>query len=540
MNAADRQTGSETDAGQERVLSVFLSYSRDDLAFVRQLADRLAAGRIDVFIDHEDIARSEDWWERICQLIVEADSVVTVLSPGFLRSEVCQREVAFAAERNKRFVPVVAQDVGQAPVPQSLSRLNYIFFCPNPRAGATGDFEASLAELSDTLLTDIAWVREHTRIGMLAERWIARGRPTDLMLRGPQLAEAETWLATRPASAPAPTVAQMAFVSESRRSATRRQRNWVIGSSAVAFGALALAAFAFVQWTRAEEQLRLANAQRLAVLSRAALAEALVPDSLVKPDMDRGALLALESLARQRTIQGDQALREVLLHLGGPSGEYLTQVIGDLAGLGTGGGWFALNGPEGISVLPTGPGPRRRPTEEESAQLSADHHRAESARYRILEPNEQFLDVVDAETGETVATLAHEWFVRAVHFSAEGTRLLTVTAKVSADASEPSATSLPGSTLHVWALPSGEKLSSLSFAGRGGFDRHVIEPTGDWIAVETGYDAPVVTVMPIWSELVVAEACRHLSRPFSPSEIADFLGSESPATPCDLGEAVSE
>lgn len=46
--------------------------------------------------------------------------------------------------------------------------------------------------------------------------------------------------------------------------------------------------------------------------------------------------------------------------------------------------------------------------------------------------------------------------------------------------------------------------------------------------------------MPIWLELVAAEACGHLSRPFSPSEIIDFLAPESPATPCDLGEALSE
>jgi len=70
----------------------------------------------------------EDWWKRIEALIVQADAIVFVLSRDAVESDVCTREVAFAASLNKRFAPIVCKPVGDKAVPEPLRRLNFIFF----------------------------------------------------------------------------------------------------------------------------------------------------------------------------------------------------------------------------------------------------------------------------------------------------------------------------------------------------------------------------------------------------------------------------
>lgn len=224
-----------------------ISYSRQDIAFVDGLQAALAAHGIEAFVDREQIEKGEEWWARIEQFITDADTIVFVLSPGSADSAVCKDEVAFAERLNKRFVPIIARDLEGREVPAALARLNYVFFIPNAAVGATGDFHAAVADLVRALETDIPWIREHTRLGGLAERWEARKRPGDLLLRGAELNAAETWLTTRPEKAPDPTDAHRALVTLSRQAATRRQRTLGGLSLAAVVVASALAGAAFWQ-----------------------------------------------------------------------------------------------------------------------------------------------------------------------------------------------------------------------------------------------------------------------------------------------------
>jgi hypothetical protein len=86
---------------------VFISYSRKDVAFADRLEAALKARGFEPLIDRTDIYAFEKWWERIEALVTRADTVVFVLSPDAVASEVALREVAFAASLNKRFAPVV-------------------------------------------------------------------------------------------------------------------------------------------------------------------------------------------------------------------------------------------------------------------------------------------------------------------------------------------------------------------------------------------------------------------------------------------------
>src|SRR5262245_22892831 len=208
------------EAGEPAKAKAFISYSRKDMAFVERIEAALKARGFEPLIDRTEIYAFEEWWQRIEALIARADTVVFVLSPDSVASEVALKEVAFAGSLNKRFAPIVCRRVDDKAVPQLLARLNFVFFDDD------GRFEESADRLAAALATDLAWIRLHTEFGEQARRWTLASRPRGLLLRSPVLEQAERWIAARPHGAPAPTHETRAYVAESRY-ATSRRRNIV-------------------------------------------------------------------------------------------------------------------------------------------------------------------------------------------------------------------------------------------------------------------------------------------------------------------------
>ncbi|MDX2309192.1 MAG: TIR domain-containing protein [Hyphomicrobium sp.] len=291
--------------------SVFISYSRQNLDFVDALQSALIQRGFDAKVDRSDIEAGEAWWSRIVQLISEADAIVFVLSPHSIISPTCKKEIEFAETLNKRLIPIVAQDITSLTVPDALARINYIFFIPHPPSGISGEFESSVTQLVNVLENHLPWVREHTRLGVLAARWAQRDRASELLLRGGELASAEAWIATRPPKAPDPSDAHRAFLVASRQAAIVRQRWWLGGSMAIALGALFLAGWAYLQALEADRQRRAAEFQRLEAKKNAERAieardaalitqsKFLAPRALqatAEGNAAAGALIALESL----------------------------------------------------------------------------------------------------------------------------------------------------------------------------------------------------------------------------------------------------
>ncbi len=243
-------------------IRVFVSYSRADAAFADELVLGLGACGFSAYIDREDIAAGEDWARRLTGLISEADTVVHVLSPDSLTSEACRWERAEALRMSKRLLPVVWRPVPDAAAPPELKRLNYIFF-----TGEGHSFASGLAQLAEALRTDIDWIREHTRLAALAERWSARNRSDALLLRGEELDAARAWENRRPPTAPAITDAQADFIKashdarvEADRRARRARAGLLITVSVVAVAMTGLAGFAGLQWMAARENLSRAEA----------------------------------------------------------------------------------------------------------------------------------------------------------------------------------------------------------------------------------------------------------------------------------------
>ena len=264
------------DTPEQRV-KVFISYSRSDKAFASDLVLGLAACGFAPYIDREDIAAGEDWEKRLSGLIAEADTIIYVISPDSVSSKQCSWELAESIRLAKRVLPVVWRAVDDRAAPAELKRLNYIFF-----SGEGRTFAAGLAQLAEALRTDIGWIREHTRIATLAQRWSARGRSDALLLRGDELEAAIAWRDGKPMGATQVTDEQADFIKassnakiEAERRAARAKAGLLTAVSVAAVVFAGLAGLAGWQWQGALKAEREAQASRdEAVAANASLEDA--------------------------------------------------------------------------------------------------------------------------------------------------------------------------------------------------------------------------------------------------------------------------
>ena len=202
-------------ASSEQRLKVFISYSRNDLAFVDELSAALDIAGFSTTIDRAGIIGGETWEHRLAALIQDADTLVFVLSPDSIRSEICSWEASEADRLGKRIIPVVCRPMDGVEVPSPLlAVLNYIYFYANPASPGSG-FGRGLSELVQALNTDRDWVKEHTRLAEQASRWAERGRPDDLLLRGQAIEAARRWLDRQPAGSPNASELHRAFIAAS-------------------------------------------------------------------------------------------------------------------------------------------------------------------------------------------------------------------------------------------------------------------------------------------------------------------------------------
>src|SRR5262249_57139941 len=98
MSEGTRETGN---------LTVFISYSRDDLDFADQLDAALQLHKYGITIDRHGISGGEDWRKRLGGLVRDADTVVFVLSPSSAGSEICKWEFAEAVPPWKRIISLI-------------------------------------------------------------------------------------------------------------------------------------------------------------------------------------------------------------------------------------------------------------------------------------------------------------------------------------------------------------------------------------------------------------------------------------------------
>lgn len=262
----------------DRKTRVFLSYSRKDIEFAELLKTELQATGFHPMLDKTDIAPGENWQDRLSKLIIEADAVVFSVSPNSAASKICGWEIGEAERLGKRIIPVVVDPVDTGLLPEALTRLNFIFF-------TDASFNEGLAKLISALNTDLAWVRQHTRIGEQAIEWDARKKSGARLLTGDSLRQAEGWLINQPRDASPPTDLQKQFIIASRGHINRSQRWTLIGAIAVAAIALVLVFWGLINQFAKEDALQAAdNTIQVAVQSSRSLIDETTSGNFKKLD----------------------------------------------------------------------------------------------------------------------------------------------------------------------------------------------------------------------------------------------------------------
>jgi WD40 repeat protein len=190
QNDGGATPGRATDRMPDR-MKVFVSYSRDDLAFADQLVMALDDMGYEPLIDRRAINPAEPWQDRLRALLTQCDTVVFVLTSGSLDSDACAWEVREARALGKRMIPVLPAPVEGLKVPAELSLLNYIHFYPE-RSVPNSGFYGGQKRLDQALKQDLVWLRQLTRLSERAVEW-SLSKTDELLLLGRPLADAQAW-----------------------------------------------------------------------------------------------------------------------------------------------------------------------------------------------------------------------------------------------------------------------------------------------------------------------------------------------------------
>jgi len=109
--------------------TVFISYSRQDLAIMERLSDELRNTRflknIEVWTDETLQKGTPSWQQEIEKALNRADAVIMLMSPDAKKSEWVEREITFAQNRNKTFFPVLVRGTDADAVPISLVNMQW-------------------------------------------------------------------------------------------------------------------------------------------------------------------------------------------------------------------------------------------------------------------------------------------------------------------------------------------------------------------------------------------------------------------------------
>jgi WD40 repeat protein len=272
----------------EKLLRLFISYSRRNKEVMQAIKSALEAESFEVTIDTSDLQSGDAWRPQLLELIRDADSVVFLTTDASIGSEICHWELDQCVRLSKRIMPIRVESITKEIPPQ----LGAIHFLP-----ATGLFalDRDLPALVKALTTDRQWLRQSTQYAERARQWAEaerahKRRASSFLLSGNALAAAETWKSRRSATAPEISREIQDFLHASRKREGQRQR-FVAGT---ALGVLAvagtLAGIAYVQ-----VQTRIAERDAGLVTQSNRLADAAY-QQISSGDAATGLLLALEGL----------------------------------------------------------------------------------------------------------------------------------------------------------------------------------------------------------------------------------------------------
>ncbi len=191
----------------------FISYSRKDSDFARELNLKLQEAGKTTWFDQESISSGVDFEKEIFKGIDSADNIVFVLSPDSVESEYCEREVLYAANKNKRFVTVLHRATDPATMPEPLRVINWIDFTDT----SSRAYDKAFAALIQAIELDQAHAHQHTILQQRATEWEESNQSPDFLLNASACANALTWQAQAKGKNPKTTELQQRFIASSQQ-----------------------------------------------------------------------------------------------------------------------------------------------------------------------------------------------------------------------------------------------------------------------------------------------------------------------------------
>lgn len=107
------------------MMRIFISYSRTRDA-IDLMSNDLESLSHEVWWDKKELAGGQAWWKEIITNIENADLIIPALSPNFLNSDACRREINYAVALNKRLLPVLVQDIDTNLLWPSLAPIEFV------------------------------------------------------------------------------------------------------------------------------------------------------------------------------------------------------------------------------------------------------------------------------------------------------------------------------------------------------------------------------------------------------------------------------
>jgi TIR domain len=197
-------------------LHVFISYARrDGRNFAAWLEGALKLRGFNAYLDRKDIVPGEPWRTRLVELIRAADTVVFVVTPAAVTSDVCRWEAEQAVEHGKRILPAILKPVPRRLIPPQISAVNDITFFSRWPWQRHETWQAGLDALCLMLSNHVEWMRAQTRYEQLALAWQADGHSEHKLLQLSEMFAAHAWRASRPADLPHVTPTIERFVEAS-------------------------------------------------------------------------------------------------------------------------------------------------------------------------------------------------------------------------------------------------------------------------------------------------------------------------------------
>jgi len=271
--------------------SVFISYSRKDKAFVRQLNDALDNSGVQAWVDWEGIELASDWMETISNAIKDHDAFIFVISPDSLKAKVCLDELELGIKFNKKLIPILYREPNKtSKMHEKLAATNWVYLRKQD------NFDETIPKLVESIQTDLEWVSQNTQLLGQAMEWESRNKNNSFLLGGAKLQDAEHWMADASGKENREILPlQAEYISTSRTIATRNQRRLTITMSLLVIAAIAFGIFAWISRN---------DAKAAQVAAQASEATAIASKNIA--DIERENALTQERIAKENQVIAEE------------------------------------------------------------------------------------------------------------------------------------------------------------------------------------------------------------------------------------------